>query len=163
MLAYESKLVYYSACMRSWSMGGRLNGIASHSAINERRRSGAVESLHHQRQHRGRRISHLYCGWVVVRAAGSGINVMVHDGTGCWRFMRSHKATCTSRCFPGWSPHSWVSICAKSGAGTGNVDLPAADLPEGWGIDRFPCSRLSPLDCFREGMYDCERSINGCN
>eukprot|EP00903_Cladosiphon_okamuranus_P013795 g12838.t1 len=50
--------------------------------------------------------------------------------------------------------YRWVSLCAKAGAGTGPVPLPSADLPEGWGIDRFPCSRLSPLDCFQEGMYD---------
>lgn len=46
-----------------------------------------------------------------------------------------------------------VSICAKNG--TGLVPVPSADLPEGWGIETFPCSRLSPLDCFQEGAYDC--------
>eukprot|EP00752_Nemacystus_decipiens_P003738 g3444.t1 len=50
--------------------------------------------------------------------------------------------------------YRWVSLCAKAGAGTGAFPLPSADLPEGWGIDRFPCSRLTPLDCFQEGMYD---------
>ncbi|CAN0069863.1 unnamed protein product [Ectocarpus fasciculatus] len=45
-----------------------------------------------------------------------------------------------------------VYLCAKEGVGP--IPLPAEDLPAGWGIDRFPCSRLSPLDCFQEGGYD---------
>ncbi|CAM9471831.1 unnamed protein product, partial [Ascophyllum nodosum] len=45
-----------------------------------------------------------------------------------------------------------VSLCAKNG--TGPLPVPESDLEDGWGIDRFPCSRLTPLDCFREGGYD---------
>lgn len=86
---------------------------------------------------------------------------MAHDGTGRVRrrFTRIEQAYHTSH-FLAIVPRSAVSLCAKAGAGTGPFPLPAADLPEGWGIDRFPCSRLSPLDCFQEGMYDCEWLID---
>lgn len=45
-----------------------------------------------------------------------------------------------------------VSLCAKEG--TGPIPVPEIDLEDGWGIEQFPCSRLSPLDCFQEGNYD---------
>lgn len=51
-------------------------------------------------------------------------------------------------------PNRQVSLCVKDGEGP--LPLPTLDLESGWGIDRFPCSRLTPLDCFQEGNYDCK-------
>lgn len=52
------------------------------------------------------------------------------------------------------SPLRQVSQCARNG--TGAIPVPETELEDGWGIEQFPCSRLSPLDCFQEGNYDCE-------
>ncbi|XP_024381939.1 uncharacterized protein [Physcomitrium patens] len=44
----------------------------------------------------------------------------------------------------------YMSTCSVFWAYTGRVPASAA-LPEGWGITRFPCTKLTPLDCFKEG------------
>ena len=33
-------------------------------------------------------------------------------------------------------------------------DVTFTGLPEGWGVDRFPCTRVGAIDCFREGNFD---------
>jgi patched 1 protein/patched 2 protein len=32
-------------------------------------------------------------------------------------------------------------------------------LEAGWGVDRFPCTRVGPVDCFREGVFDYPMSL----
>ncbi|KAG0631087.1 hypothetical protein M758_1G226800 [Ceratodon purpureus] len=44
----------------------------------------------------------------------------------------------------------FLSTCSVFWAYTGVVPSSAA-LPEGWGITRFPCTKLTPMDCFKEG------------
>ena len=44
----------------------------------------------------------------------------------------------------------FLSTCSVFWAYTGRVP-PSSALPEGWGITRFPCTKLTPLDCFKEG------------
>lgn len=44
----------------------------------------------------------------------------------------------------------YLSTCSVFWAYTGMVPASYA-LPEGWGIKKFPCNKLSPMDCFREG------------
>ncbi|CAM9409684.1 unnamed protein product [Chrysoparadoxa australica] len=34
------------------------------------------------------------------------------------------------------------------------IPAPTTPLPYGWGIDQFPCTRTTVLDCFAEGDYD---------
>ena len=73
-----------------------------------------------------------------------------------------HRLSLDSRClcvFFLLSRYRQVSLCAKNG--TGPITVPEIDLEDGWGIEQFPCSRLSPLDCFQEGNYDCELLVLG--
>ncbi|XP_024373471.1 uncharacterized protein [Physcomitrium patens] len=44
----------------------------------------------------------------------------------------------------------YISTCSVFWAYTGRVSADSA-LPEGWGITRFPCTKLTPMDCFKEG------------
>ncbi|KAG0620497.1 hypothetical protein M758_4G220800 [Ceratodon purpureus] len=44
----------------------------------------------------------------------------------------------------------YLSVCSVFWAYTGVVPASSA-LPAGWGITRFPCTKLTPLDCFKEG------------
>jgi patched 2 protein len=44
----------------------------------------------------------------------------------------------------------FLSTCSVFWAYGGRVPSSAA-LPVGWGITRFPCTKLTPLDCFKEG------------
>lgn len=44
----------------------------------------------------------------------------------------------------------FMSTCSVFWAYQGMVPASKA-LPEGWGITEFPCTKLSPLDCFKEG------------
>ena len=44
----------------------------------------------------------------------------------------------------------YMSVCSVFWVYRGTVPASTA-LPEGWGITRFPCTKLSPLDCFKEG------------
>ncbi|KAL2613615.1 hypothetical protein R1flu_025307 [Riccia fluitans] len=43
-----------------------------------------------------------------------------------------------------------LSTCAVNATFAGSGVKPFT-LPEGWGIDQFPCTKLVPHDCFREG------------
>jgi hypothetical protein len=33
-------------------------------------------------------------------------------------------------------------------------------LPAGWGVDRFPCTRVGAIDCFKEGAFDYPAALN---
>lgn len=44
----------------------------------------------------------------------------------------------------------YMSVCSVFWAYVGTVPASSA-LPAGWGITKFPCTKLSPLDCFKEG------------
>jgi hypothetical protein len=44
-----------------------------------------------------------------------------------------------------------ISQCLNT---TGDGSRPVTPLPTGWGLDRFPCSRVTVLDCFAEGAFD---------
>ncbi|GAQ91285.1 putative Patched family protein [Klebsormidium nitens] len=52
--------------------------------------------------------------------------------------------------------YQFLTTClpTKTVAGSPLNGLPLATLPTGWGIDRFPCTKVSPLDCFQEGGLD---------
>ncbi|CAN0154943.1 unnamed protein product, partial [Ectocarpus sp. 12 AP-2014] len=114
-----------------------------------------------------------------LQAMQEAVSSLIPGGDGEITYERSGESygvadTCQSATVPSYfrpynntaeSPFDWaltgafmsygyreVYLCAKEGVGP--IPLPAEDLPAGWGIDRFPCSRLSPLDCFQEGGYD---------
>lgn len=44
-----------------------------------------------------------------------------------------------------------VTVCLEAMA---PGSFPGGALPDGWGIDRFPCTRITPVDCFAEGGFD---------
>jgi patched 2 protein len=44
----------------------------------------------------------------------------------------------------------YMSTCSLFWAYTGKVPSSHA-LPVGWGITKFPCTKLTPMDCFKEG------------
>lgn len=44
----------------------------------------------------------------------------------------------------------YMSTCSIFWAYTGKVPSSHA-LPVGWGITKFPCTKLTPMDCFKEG------------
>lgn len=68
---------------------------------------------------------------IVPTSLKPGVSPLAHSNWGAWGLQ-------------------FMSTCSVFWAYTGTVPASMA-LPAGWGIKRFPCTKLSPLDCFREG------------